>query len=144
MHFCKRFLRYKDVVSRCRGLCKFDLRKTHERTWSVSWMLQLMLFILSFFAIHTRLQSNGKDVTLGVFGIGSSFLDIRLRYMYSILSANASAITLVGSAFTPSDWMLVVLTGISAAKCRFSALLIYLVFLVYVTIKLNNNINCCF
>lgn len=45
-------------------------------------------------------------------------LDIRLRYMYSILSVNASAITRAGSAFAPSDWMLVVLTEISATKCR--------------------------
>lgn len=40
-------------------------------------------------------------------------LDIRLRYMYSILSANASAITRARSAFAPSDWMLVVLMEIS-------------------------------
>lgn len=45
-------------------------------------------------------------------------LDIKLRYMYSTLSANASAITRVESAFAPSDWMLVVLTEISAANRR--------------------------
>jgi len=60
-----------------------------------------ILLTPSFFKIHTRLQSSSKDVTPGVLGIDSWFSTSDCA-LYSILSANALAVTRAGLAFASS------------------------------------------